>query len=94
VAVERGGSRRAVPAPVSVVAADTETPGAEAAAVDEAWDMLGDLAGEFDVETLGDSLGSSLSAGADSVVWQLDDNERAELTRLLRAELQPHGSGS
>jgi hypothetical protein len=58
----------------------------QGAADDDAWALLGQLAGDFDVETLGDSLGHSFPGGSDPVVWQLNDGERAELTRLLQAE--------
>jgi hypothetical protein len=61
---------------------------------DEGWAVLGSMAGDYDVDTLGDSLGRSLSSGAESVVWQLDEGERAELARLLQAEMQSVRSGS
>jgi hypothetical protein len=61
---------------------------------DEHWQVLSSMAGDFDVETLSDSLGRSGETGSESAVWQLNEQERAELTRLLRAELQPGDSGS
>jgi hypothetical protein len=60
---------------------------------DEAWTVLGDVAGDFDVDALGDSLGRSAS-GADAAVWELDDHERVELARLLQAELAAARPGS
>jgi hypothetical protein len=91
VAVERG---RPV-APSTAPAAAVEVPVDQEPVVDdEGWAVLGELAGDFDVDTLGDSLGHSLSEGAESVVWQLNEDERAELTRLLQAEMPGGRSGS
>jgi len=58
---------------------------------DESWSMLGQLAGEFDVDTLSDSLGTSEAAGTEYGVYDLDAQERASLADLLRAEM---GQGS
>jgi hypothetical protein len=66
----------------------------QAADDDGGWTLLGEIAGDFDVETLGDSLGHSLPGGADSAVWQLNEDERAELARLLQAEMPSVRSGS
>jgi hypothetical protein len=90
VAVER--RRPVAPArpPVAAVVGEDAAPPPE----EGGWVVLGDLAGDFDVETLGDSLGYSLSRGADSAVWRLNESERAELMRLLRAEIPGGRSGS
>jgi hypothetical protein len=61
---------------------------------DGQWTVLSHLAGDFDLETLSDSLGKSGVSGAESAVWQLNEQERAELAVLLRAELQQRPSGS
>ncbi len=92
VAVER---ERPAPATALAPAAAWDAALADAgpAADDDAWSVLGHLAGDFDVETLNDSLGGPMS-GAESALWDLSENERAELTRLLRAEMQPGRSGS
>jgi hypothetical protein len=58
------------------------------------WEVLGDLAVDFDVDTLNDSLARSVSPGVEAGIWELNDEERAELTRLLRAEMPSAGSGS
>jgi hypothetical protein len=56
--------------------------------------VLSHLAGDFDLETLSDSLGKSGTSGAESAVWQLNEQERVELGVLLRAELRQRPSGS
>jgi hypothetical protein len=91
VAVERG---RPVAPTLSRVAAVVDEDVAASSPEDGGWLVLGDLAGEFDVETLGDSLGHALPGGAGSAVWQLNEQERAELTRLLQAEMPGGRSGS
>ena len=78
---ERRPRPRRSPAAVSAEAA------AVAAGDDESWSMLGDMAGEFDVDTLSDSLGTSEAAGAENAVYQLNAQERANLAELLRAEM-------
>jgi hypothetical protein len=60
---------------------------------DEQWDLLAHMAGDLDVDTLSDSLGRSRAVGSEAAVWQLNDQERAELARLLRAELPAGRSG-
>jgi hypothetical protein len=88
VAVDRGS--RAVPG-VPAPPAVTVEPGSAGPSVeadDEQWTLLANLAADFDVETLSDSLGRSAASGADIAVWQLDEQERVELAVLLRAELQ------
>jgi hypothetical protein len=55
---------------------------------DEQWTLLASLAADFDVETLSDSLGRPGAGEAALAVWQLNEQERAELAVLLRAELQ------
>lgn len=85
---------RTVPAP-GTVAARPEPPAPpadiDAAALgdDEAWAMLGQMAGGFDVGTLGDALGTSEATGADLAMSDLTDRERASLADLLRAEMGP-----
>jgi hypothetical protein len=54
---------------------------------DEPWLMLGEMAGEFDVDTLSDSLGTSQAAGAEDAVYELSAGERANLAELLRSEM-------
>lgn len=61
---------------------------------EEQWNVLSLLAGEFDLETLSDSLGKSGTVGAESAVWQLNEQERVELARLLSAELRQGTAGS
>ncbi len=81
--IERGAVRRpAGPAPEPTTAAAVETTVGD----DESWSMLGQLAGEFDVDTLSDSLGTSEAAGAANAVYQLNAEQRASLAELLRAE--------
>jgi hypothetical protein len=63
---------------------------AGAATDDAQWMLLANLAADFDVETLSDSLGRPAAGGADVAVWQLNEHERSELAVLLRAELQKH----
>ncbi len=83
--IDRGGHRTpAAPAPVPGVAS------AETAVVtagdDESWSMLGQLAGEMDVDTLSDTLGTSEASGAERAVYQLNAEERADLAGLLQAQ--------
>ena len=87
--VDRGAFRGpAAPAPAPGAAAEMT---AGALGDDESWSMLGQLAGEFDVDTLSDSLGTSEAAGTEYGVYDLDAQERASLADLLRAEM---GQGS
>jgi hypothetical protein len=92
VSIHRGD--RPVPAgasaPVVVSAGNTAVADGGAGADDDAWTVLQDVASDFDVDTLGDSLGHPISGSAEAAVWNLSDDERAELGRLLGAEL---GSG-
>lgn len=88
--VERGGPRHPAataraPATVSMASAAAVAT-TEGAGDDESWAMLGDMAGEFDVDTLSDSLGTS-GAGVDNGVYDLSPDERASLADLLRAEM-------
>jgi hypothetical protein len=53
---------------------------------DDEWALLGHLAGEFDFETLTDSVGPSREGAVGSAVWELSERERVELAALLRAE--------
>ncbi len=55
VAVERGRPVAPTLPPVAAVVDEDEAPAPE----EGGWAVLGDLAGDFDVETLGDSLGHS-----------------------------------
>lgn len=87
--IERGATKPPAPAPVAATASAASA--AEVAATDgggedESWAMLGDMAGEFDVDTLSDSLGTS-SAAVDSGVYDLTAEERASLAELLRTEM-------
>ncbi len=85
---ERGAARWPTgPAPAPTAAAAVETT-VGTVGEDESWSMLGDLAGEFDVDTLSDSLGTSEAAGAEYGVYDLDAHERASLADLLRAEME------
>jgi hypothetical protein len=61
---------------------------------DEQWQMLTHLAGDFDVETVSDSIGAAGRTGVERAVWELSDRERAELGRLLLEELRSAPSGS
>jgi hypothetical protein len=92
VAVQRWPAAVPIRATPDVAAAVPATDQSEAD--DEGWAVLGSMAGDYDVDTLDDSLGRSLSPGAESVVWHLNEGERAELTRLLQAEMQSVRSGS
>ena len=88
--IDRGVFRApSVPAPASAVASEETVVGP--VGDDESWSMLGQMAGEFDVDTLSDSLGTSEAAGAEYGVYDLDAQERASLADLLRAEM---GQGS
>ena len=64
--------------------------GAEAvpASVDDEWAVLVHLAGEFDLDTLADSVGRPGESAAESAVWELSARERVELAALLRLEVQ------
>ncbi len=64
-----------------------ELPAATIGGADEGtWALLDDLAGDFDVDTLSESLGTSESAGADVGVYELNAGERARLAELLKTE--------
>jgi hypothetical protein len=95
VAVERGHLRSAAPLASRSVQTVVDAPLPDAGAPDDGqWQLLSHMAGDFDVDTLSDSLGRSPATETETAVWQLNEQERAELTRLLRAELQPGPSGS
>jgi hypothetical protein len=83
----RSGPVAPAPAPGSAEQASVV---AGAATDDAQWMLLANLAADFDVETLSDSLGRPAAGGADVAVWQLNEHERSELAVLLRAELQKH----
>ncbi len=88
--IGRGPSEHATPptpageGTVATVAADTTFLNA---GDDESWSILGDMAGEFDVDTLSDSLGTSGTAGVAYGVYELNAEERASLASLLQAEI-------
>jgi hypothetical protein len=89
VAVDRGPVRPAT-TPKAGVAASGPVVGTPGMAADDAsWSLLGEMAGEFDVDTLSDTLGTSESAGAEAAVYQLNTEERVKLAELLRAEMAP-----
>jgi hypothetical protein len=84
--IDRGAFRGPVsPAPAPGVASAETVVGP--VGDDESWSMLGQMAAEFDVDTLSDSLGTSEAAGAESAVYQLNARERATLAELLRTEM-------
>jgi hypothetical protein len=85
------GSHRAPTSPAPVPGAVSAETTVVTVGDDEPWSMLGLLAGELDVDTLSDTLGTSEAAGAESAVYQLNALERARLAGLLRAEM---GQGS
>ncbi len=58
------------------------------ASVDGEWAVLVHLAGEFDLDTLADSLGRPGESAAESAIWELNVQERVELAALLRLEVQ------
>jgi hypothetical protein len=82
-------ARPPLPAPSSVVLGVNGN-GEEATApgLEDEWAVLANVAGEFDLDTLADSLGRTGQSAADSAMWELTERERIELTALLRAELQ------
>jgi hypothetical protein len=87
VAIDRGPAR---PKPIPMETAATFVQSVSApgdAGADASWSLLGDMAGEFDVDTLSDSLGTPESAGAEVAVYQLSAWERAKLADLLRSEM-------
>jgi hypothetical protein len=82
-------SRSGPTAPAPASGSPEQASVASAAESDDAqWTLLANLAADFDVETLSDSLGRPAAGGADVAVWQLNEHERFELAMLLRAELQ------
>jgi hypothetical protein len=93
VVIDRGPATRRVAPLITVPVADSGEP-AGATAEDEQWRALSGLAGDFDLETLSDSLGTSGAGHAERAVWQLNERERAELAALLQAELRLRKSGN
>jgi len=65
-----------------------------AAGDDAQWLVLSQAAEGLDPETLSDSLGMSGAGDVESAVWELTEQERAELTALMRAEIRRGSSGS
>lgn len=94
VLVDWGPAVRQVRQAANAVVIDNSAQALPVVEDDEQWNVLSHLAGEFDLETLSDSLGKSGTVGAESVVWQLNEQERVELARLLSAELRQGTSGS
>jgi hypothetical protein len=87
VGVDHGTRQRTVaPVAIEMTALDSAGP-ADAAGTDDEWDLLGHLAGDFDFETLTDSLGASGPGTVGSAVWELSERERVELAVLMRTEL-------
>lgn len=82
--IDREATRGPV-APLPVPASSAETT-AGPIGDDESWSMLAQLAGELDVDTLSDSLGTSEATGANDAVYQLNVQEQASLAELLQAE--------
>jgi hypothetical protein len=80
------GAHRGPTLPAPVPGAATE-PAIGAVGDDESWSMLGQLAQELDIDTLSDTLGTSVAAGAANAVYQLNARERASLADLLQAEI-------
>ena len=88
VAIDRGPVRQGAapngPAAAAAAAPAVSAPGTD---VDDApWSLLGEMAGQFDIDTLSDSLGTSESTGAVDAVYELNPQERVRLAELLRAE--------
>ncbi len=75
----------AAPSPVEMTV-DDAVGREDVAGGDDEWALLGDLAGEFDFETLTDSVGPSGEGALGSAVWELSEPERIELAALLQAE--------
>jgi hypothetical protein len=84
--IDRRAARAPTP-PAPVPGAVTLETTAVAVGDDESWSMLGQLAGELDVDTLSDTLGTSEAAGAENAVSQLSALERARLAELLQAQM-------
>jgi len=55
---------------------------------DESWSMLGQMAGQLDVDSLSDTLGTSEASGAERALDQLSAGERASLADLLQAQMR------
>jgi hypothetical protein len=82
------GTRQRTLAPSEVETIVDDAVGrADVAGTDDEWALLGRLAGEFDFETLTDSVGPSGQGAVGSAVWELSEQERLELAALLRTEL-------
>ena len=87
VGVDRHG-HQLVMAPTSEVTTIGEGADAAPASVDDEWAVLVRLAGEFDPDTVADSLGRPGESAAESALWELNEQERVELAALLRLEVQ------
>jgi hypothetical protein len=73
----------------TVAAPATELPDPTTAA-DEGWDLVADLVGTLDLETIHEA-GLAAPGAAEFAVLDLTDSERQELVRLLEAELKGTG---
>ena len=86
VGVDQGGRHRVL-APTAAVEPIEDGTDAVAASADGEWAVLGHLAGEFDLDTLADSLGRPGESAAESAIWELNVQERVELAALLRLDV-------
>jgi hypothetical protein len=86
VVIDQGPSRPGVVPSGPSTAENRGTLVAGMDAEDPSWSLLGEMAGEFDIDTLSDSIGTSENAGAEAAVYQLSAEERVNLAELLRAE--------
>lgn len=85
----RSGTRTTAPAPLAVTTpASAPAPLPEdSAAADVEWRVLADLVGPLEWDTA-DAAGLAVSPGdAERAIWDLDDEERRELSRLIAGEL-------
>jgi hypothetical protein len=81
----RSASRADAPADMS---SETRSTQSAMDSGDDQWLVLSNLAADFDIETVRDSLGMPAVGRVDSALWQLNERERTELAALLRAELR------
>jgi hypothetical protein len=86
VGADHGGRHRALAPTEAVVPIGDGSEGVPAS-VDGEWALLGHLAGEFDLDTLADSLGRPGESAAESAIWELSEQERVELAALLRLDV-------
>jgi hypothetical protein len=88
VGIDRAASPRLPGPPPAAVAVNGEAEAATTPGLEDEWAVLANVAGEFDLDTLADSLGRTGQGAADNAMWDLTERERIELAALLRAELQ------